>query len=57
MLSQGVRDESQAAGVVATYEDVVARLAAEKLRANVALKLTHLGLELGEEDEEKGEER
>ena len=49
LLGEGVRDESEAAGVVAAYEDVVARLAAEKLRANVALKLTHLGLELGEE--------
>jgi proline dehydrogenase len=48
-LGEGVRDEREAAGVVAAYEDVVARLAAEKLRANVALKLTHLGLELGEE--------
>jgi len=48
LLGEGVRDESEAAGVVAAYEDVVARLAAEKLRANVALKLTHLGLELGE---------
>ena len=49
LLGEGVRDESEAAGVVAAYEDVVARLAAEKLLANVALKLTHLGLELGEE--------
>ena len=49
LLGEGVRDESEAAGVVSAYEDVVARLAAEKLRANVALKLTHLGLELGEE--------
>jgi proline dehydrogenase len=49
LLGEGVRDESEAAGVVAAYEDVVSRLAAEKLRANVALKLTHLGLELREE--------
>jgi proline dehydrogenase len=49
LLGEGVRDESEAAGVVAAYEDVVARLASERLRANVALKLTHLGLELGEE--------
>jgi proline dehydrogenase len=49
LLGEGVRDEGEAAGVVAAYEDVIARLAAEKLRANVALKLTHLGLELGEE--------
>ena len=37
LLGEGVRDESEAAGVVAAYEDVVARLAAEKLLANVAL--------------------
>jgi proline dehydrogenase len=49
LLGEGVRDEGEAAGVVAAYEDVIARLAEEKLRANVALKLTHLGLELGEE--------
>jgi proline dehydrogenase len=49
LLGEGVRDEREAAGVVAAYEDVVARLAAERLQANVALKLTHLGLELGEE--------
>jgi proline dehydrogenase len=49
LLGEGVRDEGEAAGVVAAYEDVIARLAAEKLRANVALKLTHLGLELREE--------
>lgn len=49
LLGEGVREQAEAAGVVAAYEDVIARLAAEKLRANVALKLTHLGLELGEE--------
>jgi proline dehydrogenase len=49
LLGEGVRDEGEAAGVVASYEDVIARLATEKLRANVALKLTHLGLELREE--------
>jgi proline dehydrogenase len=35
--------------VVAAYEEVLARIASEELRANVALKLTHLGLELDEE--------
>ena len=35
--------------VVAAYEDVLARVAAEGLRTNVALKLTHLGLDLDEE--------
>ncbi len=49
LLGEGVREQAEAAGVVAAYEDVIARLVAEKLQANVALKLTHLGLELGEE--------
>jgi proline dehydrogenase len=49
LLGEGVRDEGETQGVVAAYEDVIARLAAERLRANVALKLTHLGLELAEE--------
>jgi Proline dehydrogenase len=35
--------------VVAAYDEVLARIASEELRANVALKLTHLGLELDEE--------
>jgi proline dehydrogenase len=49
LLGEGVRDETQAAAVAAAYEGVVQRLADEGLRANVALKLTHLGLELDEE--------
>jgi proline dehydrogenase len=49
LLGEGVRDEAQVASVVAAYEEVISRLVAEQLRANVALKLTHLGLELDEE--------
>lgn len=49
LLGEGVRDEAQAATVTAAYEEVVQRLAGEGLRANVALKLTHLGLELDED--------
>jgi proline dehydrogenase len=49
LLGEGVRDESEARAVVTEYEDVISRLVDEGLRANVALKLTHLGLELGEE--------
>ena len=49
LLGEGVRDEGEAAAVVAAYEEVIARLVREGLRANVALKLTHLGLELDEE--------
>jgi proline dehydrogenase len=35
--------------VVVAYEEILDRLAAEELRANVALKLTHLGLDIDEE--------
>jgi proline dehydrogenase len=49
LLGEGVRDEDEARAVVAAYEEVVSRLVTEGLRANVALKLTHLGLELDEE--------
>jgi len=49
LLGEGIRDEAEAAAVADEYERVVSRLVDENLRANVALKLTHLGLELGEE--------
>ena len=49
LLGEGIRDESEAAGVVAVYEAVLDRLADERLNVNLALKLTHLGLELDEE--------
>lgn len=49
LLGEGVRDEGEARAVVAEYETVISRLADEGLRANVALKLTHLGLELDED--------
>lgn len=49
LLGEGVRDETTAAGVVAEYTTVLSRIAQEKLTVNVALKLTHLGLDLGEE--------
>jgi proline dehydrogenase len=49
LLGESVRDEAEVAAVVVAYEQLVERLVAEKLRANVALKLTHLGLELDEE--------
>ncbi|MHB8643307.1 MAG: proline dehydrogenase family protein [Gaiellaceae bacterium] len=49
ILGESVRDAAEAAAVAAEYERVLERLAAEKLKANVALKLTHLGLELDEE--------
>jgi len=49
LLGEGVRDEGETRAVVAEYETIISRLAEEGLRANVALKLTHLGLELNEE--------
>jgi proline dehydrogenase len=49
LLGEGIRDEREARAVAETYERVVERLVAERLRANVALKLTHLGLVLDEE--------
>jgi len=47
LLGEGVRDEAETRAVVAAYEEVIGRL--DGMRANVALKLTHLGLELDEE--------
>jgi proline dehydrogenase len=49
LLGEAVRDEAEARAVADEYVVLVDRLAAEGLRANVALKLTHLGLELSEE--------
>jgi proline dehydrogenase len=49
LLGEAIRDEAEARAVTDEYLALVDRLAAEELRANVALKLTHLGLELGED--------
>jgi proline dehydrogenase len=49
ILGEDVADADEARAVVSEYEIVLERLHAEGLRANVALKLTHLGLGLGEE--------
>jgi proline dehydrogenase len=49
LLGEGVRDEAEAGAVVDAYIEVVDRIAAGALRANVALKLTHLGLDIDEE--------
>ena len=35
--------------VVSAYRTIIDRIADEQLRANVALKLTHLGLDISEE--------
>ena len=49
LLGEGVLEPTQTESVVAAYREVIERIAAEGLRANVALKLTHLGLEIDAE--------
>jgi proline dehydrogenase len=49
LLGEDIRSAEESAEVVAQYERILDRLAAEQLRANVALKLTHLGLAFDEE--------
>jgi proline dehydrogenase len=44
LLGEAIPDTEGAAAAVAEYELILDRLVAEGLRANVALKLTHLGL-------------
>lgn len=48
LLGEETATEEEASAVAQEYERILERLAAEGLRANVALKLTHLGLDLGE---------
>jgi proline dehydrogenase len=48
LLGESIRDEGEARAVAEEYIVLVDRLAAEELRANVALKLTHLGLDIDE---------
>ena len=49
LLGEDVADADEARAVADEYEVILTRLHAEELRANVALKLTHLGLDLGTE--------
>jgi proline dehydrogenase len=49
LLGEGVLEPGETERVVTAYEEVLDRIAAEELRANVALKLTHLGLDIDEE--------
>ena len=57
LLGEAIPDPESAAAAVAAYEEILDRLAAERLRANVALKLTHLGLLFDEETAYTGVER
>jgi proline dehydrogenase len=49
LLGESVRDLAETNAVVLEYEAILRRIAAERLPVNIALKLTHLGLELDEE--------
>ncbi len=49
LLGEAIDDQAGVARVVDAYVEVLNRLGAEELRANVAVKLTHLGLSFDEE--------
>jgi proline dehydrogenase len=49
LLGEGVTDEGMARDVVAAYIEILNGIHERGLKTNVALKLTHLGLDLGEE--------
>jgi proline dehydrogenase len=49
LLGEGVRDTAEATAVVSAYVELLDRIAAEGLRTNIALKLTHLGLDISED--------
>jgi proline dehydrogenase len=49
LLGEDVREEAEARAAVEQYLVILDRLHAEELRCNVALKLTHLGLDIDEE--------
>jgi len=49
LLGEGVRDAGETRGVVEAYMGVLDRIHAERLRTNLAVKPTHLGLALGDE--------
>jgi proline dehydrogenase len=49
LLGEGVLEPGQTDDVVRAYRAVLDRISTDDLRANVALKLTHLGLEIDEE--------
>ena len=49
LLGEGVLEPGETESVVRAYREIIDRIGDEKLRANVALKLTHLGLDVDEE--------
>jgi proline dehydrogenase len=48
-LGESVTSPDEATAVAGTYQTLLARIADEGLRASVSLKLTHLGLDIGED--------
>ncbi|MFN8377797.1 MAG: proline dehydrogenase family protein [Anaerolineae bacterium] len=48
-LGESVEQEADTRAVVATYHALIERIAAEKLKASVSVKLTHLGLDIRED--------
>jgi proline dehydrogenase len=48
LLGEDVREEAQASAAVEEYLRILERIHAERLGVNVALKLTHLGLDVAE---------
>jgi proline dehydrogenase len=57
LLGEDTASEEEAAAVANEYGLILERIQAEGLRVNVALKLTHLGLELGPEVAHENVER
>ena len=49
LLGEHVHTPEESRAVVDAYREILDRIAAERLRTNVALKLTHLGLDLDEQ--------
>ena len=49
LLGEGVRERAETERVVAEYTEILDGIAEHGLRCNVALKLTHLGLDIDEE--------
>ena len=49
LLGEHVADVESTERVVTAYETILERIAVERLRTNVALKLTHLGLDFAED--------
>jgi proline dehydrogenase len=48
-LGENIQQMDEAAGVVAHYDDVLARIAQRSVRAQISVKLTQLGLDISEE--------